>query len=88
VHLAPHEHTKLDAQSVMCVFLGYSAEHKGYHCWDSVAYTMCTSQNVYFDESHPFYSHSSSDASSTFLVGPLSFLLFPDAPSALCLSIV
>jgi hypothetical protein len=55
-----------------CVFLGYSAEYKGYRCWNPVGRKMRTTQDVAFDEPRPFYLHPSSDASSTSLVEPLS----------------
>jgi hypothetical protein len=77
------EHTKLTTQSVECVFLCYSARHNGYCYWDPVVHRMRTSQNVVFDESCPFYSRPSSNASLTSVIDPLSFLLFPDAPLTL-----
>jgi hypothetical protein len=81
VLLAPHERTKLIAQSVECVFLGYSAEHKGYHCWNSVARRMQTSWDVVFNKSRHFYLRPTTYASA-FLIDPLSFLHFPNAPPA------
>jgi hypothetical protein len=82
VLLAPHEHTKSTVQSIECVFLGYSAEHKGYRCWDPVTCRMRTSRDVVFDEPCSFYPHPTTDAYPTSLIDPLSFLLFPDAPPA------
>ncbi|WVZ90815.1 hypothetical protein U9M48_037077, partial [Paspalum notatum var. saurae] len=82
VLLAPRERTKLTAQSVECVFLGYSAEHKGYRCWDPVGRRIRISWDVVFDESRPFYPRPCSDASLASLVDPLSFLFIPDTTIA------
>jgi hypothetical protein len=41
---------------------------------------MWTSQDVVFDESCPFDTHPTTDASIVSLIDPLSFQFFPNAP--------
>jgi hypothetical protein len=43
---APH---KLAPPSTRCVFLGYSSDHKGYHCLDLCTNRLIVSQHVVFD---------------------------------------
>jgi hypothetical protein len=44
---APH---KLSPHSTRCVFLAYSADHKGYHCLDLSTNRLIVSRHVVFDE--------------------------------------
>jgi hypothetical protein len=81
VLLAPRERTNFTAQSVECVFLGYSAEHNSYCCWDPITRRKRTSWDVVFDESRPFYPCPTTDTSPAYLVDSLSFLFFPATPA-------
>jgi hypothetical protein len=58
----PH---KLAPRSTLCVFLGYSSDHKGYRCLDLTTNRVIISHHVVFNESSFPFAEASSSASPT-----------------------
>ena len=50
--LRPYANHKLSFRSKPCIFLGYGANQKGYHCLDLQTHKTYLFRNVVFDETH------------------------------------
>ena len=60
---------KLAPRSTLCVFLGYSSNHKGYRCLDLSSNRILTSRHVVFDEaSFPLAGSRTSSTDLDFFV--------------------
>jgi histone deacetylase 1/2 len=64
-NLRPYNNHKLSFRSRLCVFLGYSPDHRGFRCLDRSTGRIYVSRDVVFDEnSYPFSSDTSTPPSS------------------------
>lgn len=69
-YLRPYVENKFNPKSLMCVFLGYSEQHKGYICLYPPTGRVYLSRHVLFDENQFPYS----DRFKDFIPGPITTL--------------
>ncbi|KAK2966046.1 hypothetical protein RJ640_001980 [Escallonia rubra] len=83
VHLPTHERTKFSKQAAMCVFVGYSADQKGFLCYDPLIRRVRISRHVIFMKNLPYY-HSIAKSTTSQLSFLPDFSDSIDASSAPC----
>jgi hypothetical protein len=72
---------KLDPRSTLCVFLGYSPDHKGYLRFDLTSRRVLISRHVVFDESiFPFSSTTTSPVPDPSSLFPADTVVQPPLP--------
>ncbi|RVX21542.1 Anaphase-promoting complex subunit 8 [Vitis vinifera] len=73
-----HNHDKLSAKAMKCLFLGYSRLQKGYRCYSLETHRYFISADVTFFEDSPFFS-TTSESLSVSEVLPIPIVSPPDA---------
>ena len=79
-HLGAYVTNKLLPRSIECVFLGYSARHKGYRCLDPDTGRVYISRHVRFDETSFPYASRGSPTTSDIAIVPV----LPPAATCQC----
>ncbi|RVW80413.1 Retrovirus-related Pol polyprotein from transposon TNT 1-94 [Vitis vinifera] len=73
-----HNHDKLSAKAMKCLFLGYSRLQKGYRCYSLETHRYFISADVTFFEDSPFFS-TTSESLPVSEVLPIPIVSPPDA---------
>lgn len=77
LNLCPFNKHKLNYCSALCIFLGYSPDHKGYRCLHRSTCRIYISHDVHFDEQFFPFQLSSSPRSLPNSLSLVPYLPFP-----------
>ncbi|KAK9078295.1 hypothetical protein SSX86_002352 [Deinandra increscens subsp. villosa] len=81
--LRPYSEHKLSPRSLPCIFLGYSAKHKGYKCLDPMASKIFITRHARFDEhSFPALCQNNESPQTNLPIANFLETLIPAAPKS------